>query len=128
MKQILINLISNGIKFTPRGGSVKVTGQLSRKSGYLLQIIDTGIGIAPADIPKALARFQQVDGQLNRTYEGSGLGLPLSKSLVEAHDGSLELESIVGEGTTVTARLPAERVVPLPAAFPLVEKKAIAAD
>ncbi len=128
MKQVLINLISNGIKFTPRGGSVTVSGRLSRASGYLLQIIDTGIGIAPADIPKALARFQQVDGQLNRSYEGSGLGLPLSKSLIEAHQGTLELESRVGEGTTVTVRLPAERVMPLPAALPPAEKKAIAAD
>ena len=79
----------------------------------MLQVIDTGIGIAAPDIPKALARFQQIDGQLNREREGSGLGLPLSKSLVELHGGSLDLQSKVGEGTTIILRFPAERVGPL---------------
>ena len=114
LKQVLINLLSNGIKFTPHGGSVTAKGWLSPRGGYVLQVIDTGIGIAAPDIPKALARFQQIDGQLNREHEGSGLGLPLSKSLVELHGGSLDLQSKVGEGTTITLRFPAERVRPLP--------------
>ena len=80
-------------------------------SGYVLQIIDTGIGIAFADIPKALAPFTQLDSDLNRKYEGTGLGLPLTKALAELHGGSLDLQSEVGVGTTVTVRFPAERIV-----------------
>ena len=111
MKQILINLLSNGVKFTPHGGCVTVSCWLSSGSGYVLQVSDTGIGIAPTDIPKALGRFQQVDGRLNRKHEGSGLGLTLTKSIVELHGGSLDLQSKLGEGTTVTVRFPAERTV-----------------
>ncbi len=80
-------------------------------AGYVLQIVDTGIGIAPEDIPKALSRFGQVDGDLNRRYEGTGLGLPLTKALVELHGGVLDLQSEVSVGTTVTVRFPAARIV-----------------
>ncbi|MCH7710973.1 MAG: hypothetical protein IH903_04990 [Proteobacteria bacterium] len=111
LKQILINLLSNGIKFTPPGGTVTIKTWCRPDSGYVLQIIDTGIGIALEDIPKALAPFSQVDSELSRKYEGTGLGLPLTKSLVELHGGSLDLQSTVGVGTTVTIRLPAERIV-----------------
>ena len=72
---------------------------------------DTGIGIAPEDIPKALTRFGQVDSDLNRKYEGTGLGLPLTKALVELHGGYLDLQSQIGVGTTVTVRFPAARIV-----------------
>ena len=75
---------------------------------------DTGIGIAFEDIPKALAPFQQIDSGLNRKHEGTGLGLPLTKSLVEMHGGYLDLQSKVGVGTTVTVRFPAERMLVLP--------------
>ncbi|MFQ6018696.1 MAG: ATP-binding protein, partial [Kiloniellaceae bacterium] len=78
------------------------------------QIADTGIGIALEDMPRALAPFQQVDSDLDRKYEGTGLGLPLTKALVELHSGSLDLQSEVGAGTTVTVRFPAERIVGLP--------------
>jgi len=111
LKQILINLMSNAVKFTQTGGTVAVKAWYNPDSGYVLQVIDTGIGIALDDIPKAMARFQQIDGNLNRKYEGTGLGLPLTKSLVELHGGSLGLQSQVGKGTTVTVRLPAERNV-----------------
>ena len=80
-------------------------------SGHVFQVIDTGIGIELDDIPKALAPFQQVDSDLNRKYEGTGLGLPLTKALVEQHGGSLDLQSQAGIGTTVTVRFPAERIV-----------------
>ncbi len=80
-------------------------------SGYVFQIVNTSIGIVPEDIPKALSRFGQVDGALNRRYEGSGLGLPLTKALVELHGGCLDLQSELGVGTTVTVRFPAERIV-----------------
>jgi len=114
LKQILINLLANAIKFTPAGGKVTLRIRSSAEGGVLFQIIDTGIGIAPEDIPKALAPFQQIDGDLDRKYEGTGLGLPLAKALIEMHGGSLDLQSEVGVGTTATVRLPAERIVELP--------------
>lgn len=115
IKQILINLLSNAVKFTEAGGVVTIKAWHSLESGLILQVVDTGIGIAVNDIPKALGRFQQVDSDLNRKYEGTGLGLPLAKSLVEQHGGVLDLQSRPGVGTTVTVRLPAERVVTDPA-------------
>ena len=111
LKQILVNLLSNAIKFTPANGIVKVKAWNRPTDGFLIQIADTGIGMALDDIPKALARFGQVDSRLSRKYEGSGLGLPLTKSLVELHSGSLDLQSETGVGTTVTVRFPAERIV-----------------
>ena len=111
LKQILANLLSNGIKFTPAGGSVTLRIWCRADSGYVFQIVDTGIGIALEDIPKALTPFEQIGGLLDRQHEGTGLGLPLAKSLVELHGGSLDLQSEVGVGTTVTVRLPAERIV-----------------
>jgi len=113
LKQILINLLSNAVKFTPEGGRVTLKALCGQSSGHVFQVIDTGIGIAPEDIPKAMTPFRQVDSALNRKFEGTGLGLPLSKSLVELHDGSLDLESQVGVGTTVTVRFPADRIAPL---------------
>ena len=111
-KQIAINLLSNAIKFTPRDGQVAIGIWYSMDNGYVFQFADTGIGIALIDIPKALAPFSQMDSDLNRKYEGTGLGLPLSKALAELHGGSLDLQSEVGVGTTVTVRFPAERIVP----------------
>jgi PAS domain S-box-containing protein len=111
IKQILINLLSNAVKFTEPGGTITVRAW-HNTDGFILQVVDTGIGIAVGDIPKALGRFQQVDSDLNRKYEGTGLGLPLAKALVEQHGGVLDLQSRVGVGTTVTVRLPAERVLP----------------
>ncbi len=111
VKQILLNLLSNAIKFTPEGGKVTLKIWSRAESGYVIQVADAGIGIAFEDIPKALAPFQQIDSGLNRKHEGTGLGLPLTKSLVEMHGGYLDLQSKVGEGTTVTVRFPAERIV-----------------
>ncbi len=111
LKQILVNLLTNAIKFTDAGGEVALWAWCRIDSGYMFQITDTGIGIAPKDIPKALSRFGQVDSDLNRQYEGTGLGLHLTKALIEMHGGSLDLQSEVGVGTTVTVRIPAERIV-----------------
>ncbi len=86
-----------------------------------MQVVDSGIGMAFEDIPKALARFGQVDSGLQRAHEGTGLGLPLAKSLIELHGGSLDLESKVGSGTTVTIRFPAERVTGPSAASALAQ-------
>ncbi len=110
LKQILLNLLTNAIKFTDAGGRVTLSAWCSLKSGYVFQIIDTGIGIAPEDIPKALAQFGQVDSDRNRNYEGTGIGLPITKALAELHGGSLDLQSEVGVGTTVTVRFPAARI------------------
>ncbi len=114
VRQILLNLLSNAIKFTPDGGKVTLKIWSRAESGYVFQVIDTGIGIAFEDIPRALAPFQQIDSGLNRRHEGTGLGLSLTKSLIELHGGYLDLQSEVGVGTTVTVRFPAERIVRWP--------------
>jgi signal transduction histidine kinase len=112
LKQILINLLSNAVKFTPEGGSITVSAACC-DGGVVLRVADTGIGIAPEDMPTALARFGQIDSAFSRKYEGSGLGLPLVKQLVELHGGTLSIESEVGVGTIVSVFFPAERVITL---------------
>ena len=109
-KQILINLLTNAIKFRKPGGRVRVE-ILDDGRQLDVRISDTGIGMSPEEIPIALAAFGQVDSSLARKHEGTGLGLPLSKALVEMHGGQLLIESEVGIGTTVTVRLPPERVI-----------------
>ena len=111
LRQILINLLSNAVKFTPPGGRITVSAARSQIGGLIIRIRDTGIGIAAEDIATAFARFGQIDSQLARKYEGTGLGLPLSKSFVELLGGSLELLSEVGAGTTVSVRFPPERLL-----------------
>jgi signal transduction histidine kinase len=110
LRQVLLNLLSNAVKFTPEGGQVTVSAATNAK-GFSMTVADTGIGIAPEDIPRALERFGQIDSTLSRKYEGTGLGLPLAKHLMELHGGSLALESEVGVGTTATVTLPAARVL-----------------
>jgi PAS domain S-box-containing protein len=114
LTQILVNLLSNAIKFSDSGGEVALWAWCQMSSGHVFQIIDTGIGIAPENIAKALSRFGQVDGDLNRRYQGTGLGLPLTKALIELHGGTLNLQSQVGVGTIITVRLPVERIVRSP--------------
>ncbi|MCH8000544.1 MAG: PAS domain S-box protein [Proteobacteria bacterium] len=111
LKQILVNLLTNAIKFTDAGGKVTLRAWCRRDSGFVFQIIDTGIGIAAEDIPKALSQFGQVDSDLDRQYEGTGLGLPLTKALVELHGGCFDLQSRAGVGTTATVRFPATRII-----------------
>ncbi len=111
LRQILISLLANAIKFSNPGGKVVIKIWCGMASGHVFQIIDTGIGITRDDIPRALAKFGQVDSNLNRKYEGAGLGLPLTKGLVELHGGCLDLQSDLGVGTTVTVRFPADRIV-----------------
>ncbi|MDP2125231.1 MAG: HAMP domain-containing sensor histidine kinase, partial [Parvibaculum sp.] len=109
VRQVLLNLLSNAVKFTPPGGDVHVTTAIE-DGGLVIRVIDTGIGIAAEDIPVALERFGQIDSDLARKYEGTGLGLPLSKCLMEHHGGTLEIESESGRGTTVSLRFPEERI------------------
>jgi two-component system cell cycle sensor histidine kinase PleC len=115
LKQVLINLLTNAIKFTKPGGRVSVGVTIERDGDLRIAVADTGIGIAREDIPKALAAFGQIESTLAKSYEGTGLGLPLSKALAELHGGSLEIESEVGVGTTVVISIPAARVLVRPA-------------
>jgi signal transduction histidine kinase len=111
VKQILINLLSNAIKFTGAGGRVTARAAIRVDGEIEFAVTDTGIGIAPEDIPRVTLPFVQVDSGLDRRYEGTGLGLTLTKALTEQHGGRLEIESEVGAGTTVRVILPGERVV-----------------
>jgi len=110
VRQVVLNLLSNAVKFTPRDGRISVR-VFCRDHRMTVAVADTGIGIAPEDIPRALERFGQIDDSLGRKYEGTGLGLPLSKALMELHGGTLELESARGVGTTVTVIFPRERLL-----------------
>jgi len=109
VKQVLLNLLSNAIKFTAAGGSVRVVARVDDKDGVMIQVVDNGIGIAAADIERALQPFEQIDSSLHRKYQGTGLGLPLARSMCELHGGRFAIESTVGRGTTVTAHFPPER-------------------
>jgi PAS domain S-box-containing protein len=111
VKQILLNLLSNAVKFTEAGGRVGVEAALAIDGGLDLTVADTGIGIRAEDIPVAMATFGQVDSSLSRRYEGTGLGLPLVKALIERHGGQLSLQSEPGVGTRVTVSFPPARVV-----------------
>jgi PAS domain S-box-containing protein len=109
IKQLLLNFLSNAIKFTPPGGTV--TTEVRRvPEGVALSVSDTGIGMSAADIRVALSAFGQVDSKIARQHQGTGLGIPISKSLVELHGGRLDIASIPGEGTTMTAIFPASRL------------------
>ncbi len=110
LTQILVNLLSNAIKFTPAGGRVRLTIGLQPEGGMIFQVADTGIGMTAEQIPIALSPFGQVDSGLNRKYDGVGLGLPLTKRLIELHDGTIKITSAPGRGTTVDFHLPQERV------------------
>jgi two-component system cell cycle sensor histidine kinase PleC len=106
-KQMLLNLLSNAMKFTPAGGSIVVDVTLRDDEGLTIAVRDSGIGIAKEDIPKALAAYSQVPNDETRRHDGTGLGLPIVNALMRLHGGSLELESEVGVGTTVSLHFPA---------------------
>jgi len=111
IKQSLINLLSNAIKFSPEDGSVAVHAARGSDGSVLLSVADRGIGIAEDDIPSVLLPFSQVENAFSRSHEGTGLGLPLAKSFIEAHGGRLEIDSTVGHGTQVTLHIPAHRAI-----------------
>jgi len=107
VRQILLNLAGNAIDFTPAGGAVSIALRFEREPGGIeLVVSDSGIGIAPEDIPKALAPFSQIDDGLARKRDGTGLGLPLSRTFAELLGGSLEIDSRPGGGTRVSVVLP----------------------
>ena len=109
LRQILINLLSNAVKFTPSGGKISVAVEQNPDGGVAIRVSDTGIGIPSEKLPLALAPFGQVESGIDRRYAGTGLGLPLTKRLIELHGGTMEIESEPGKGTTVTAQFPKER-------------------
>ncbi|HTI88831.1 MAG TPA: sensor histidine kinase [Alphaproteobacteria bacterium] len=110
IKQIVINLLSNAVKFTPPNGTVSVS--LAVEDGWAcVRIKDTGIGIPADRLPHIARPFVQIDSGLNRRFEGTGLGLALSRALAELHRGTLDIASAEGQGTVVTLRLPPDRLV-----------------
>ncbi|MDW7555040.1 PAS domain-containing sensor histidine kinase [Azospirillum brasilense] len=109
LRQVLVNLLSNAVKFSNPGETAVVRARRRSDGGVELSVTDTGIGIAAEDLPTAMTPFAQVDQSMARRYEGMGLGLSISKRLVEAHGGTLRIDSVPGQGTTVTVALPPSR-------------------
>ncbi|MGH2468884.1 MAG: response regulator, partial [Chloroflexota bacterium] len=110
VKQVLYNLLSNAIKFTPEGGSVTVAASALGDS-VTLSVADTGIGIAPKDQERIFLEFQQVDSSSGRRYQGTGLGLALTKRIVELHGGRISVESALGHGSRFVVALPRRAAV-----------------
>lgn len=109
VRQILINLLSNAVKFTPSGGQISFKAKVHEHSSSIeFHVIDTGIGIAPTDLPKLFQAFVQLDSRLNRQYEGTGLGLSLVKRLVDLQKGHIYVESVPNEGSSFRVCLPYE--------------------
>ena len=105
-KQMIINLMSNAVKFTPAGGVVTLRFRRLAETGVAVSVEDTGIGMTPAELEKAILPFGQVDSELARQRKGTGIGLTLVKSLVELHGGTLDIATEKGKGTTATVTLP----------------------
>jgi CheY-like chemotaxis protein/anti-sigma regulatory factor (Ser/Thr protein kinase) len=123
IKQVLINLLSNAVKFTPTGGRVSLEVNLEqsdRGTFFCFSITDNGIGLAEIDVPKLFQPFVQIDSSLSRQYAGTGLGLALVKQIVELHDGSVVVHSILGEGSCFIVKLPQPEALPPTVLTPLV--------
>lgn len=110
--QVFINLLTNAVKFTPAGGKVTVRVERRNEDQVSVIISDTGIGMSDEDIEIALTAFGQVDSKMARRYEGTGLGLPLAKAIIDLHRGRLEIDSQRGRGTTMLVLLPSLRDAP----------------
>lgn len=110
LRQAVLNLVANAVKFTPRSGIVELSAQV--KDGTLVfEVADSGVGMDPAEVESALTPFVQIGRGMARRHEGTGLGLPLAKSFIELHGGRLEIASRLGEGTTVRLFIPPERIL-----------------
>ena len=110
-KQVLLNLVANAIKFSKPGGRIEITGQFDPINGVQVMVSDSGIGIAAADLARVLEPFEQVDSTFSRSHQGTGLGLPLVKAIMELHGGNLELHSELGVGTRARVIFPPGRAV-----------------
>jgi PAS domain S-box-containing protein len=112
MTQVLLNLLSNGIKFTPAGGRIELSAAIEAGGDLAIAVSDTGIGIAPHNVARALESFGQIESTLSRKHGGTGLGHTRAKGVLELHCGGLALDSKGGEGTTVTVLIPSYRLMP----------------
>jgi len=111
VQQIILNLLSNAIKFTPEKGVVELSIDADLQRGCVIQVRDNGIGMDPAKLDVVMQPFGQIDAKLGRKYEGTGLGLPLVKSMVDMHGGTLDIDTALARGTAVTVTLPLGRVI-----------------
>ena len=111
IRQILDNLLSNAIKFTPPGGKITISPAVNSSGELFIKVSDTGIGMTPEQLDVALDAFGQIDSKLSRKHHGTGLGLPLTKAMVELHGGKLTIESMAGISTVASFSIPAERVL-----------------
>ena len=111
MKQILVNLLSNGVKFTAKEGAVRIATSVTEHGEICFEIRDRGIGMSEEDLEVAKSRFGRIESSAQSKYPGTGLGLPLASDLTRLHGGQLDIESQVGEGTTVVVLFPPERTV-----------------
>ncbi|MDJ0947290.1 MAG: ATP-binding protein [Alphaproteobacteria bacterium] len=124
LKQMLLNLLSNAIKFTECGGAVRISTHHNHDGSLQISVSDSGIGIAACDIQTVFAEFGQVESALSRSQQGTGLGLPLTKRLIQLHGGTIGLESKPQVGTTMSLKFPPESVIirePMEAAAPKIE-------
>ncbi len=110
IRQIVINLVGNAIKFTPAGGEVEISGKALACGGYAVMVKDSGIGMSETDIVQALTPFGQVVNKMTATHTGTGLGLPLAKAMLELHGGELAIHSTPHHGTTIVLTFPASRI------------------
>jgi two-component system, cell cycle sensor histidine kinase PleC len=111
LQQVVSSLLSNAIKFNMPGGKVAVEATRAMDGGVAIVVTDTGIGMTDEEVAVSLKLFSQVDGGKSRSYEGTGLGLPIAKALVELHGGRLEIRTAKGEGTVVAVLLPPKNSV-----------------
>ncbi len=111
LKRLLWHLLSNAIKFTSEGGQIRVAAGVDRDGGAEISIVDSGIGMAPSDIPKAQEVFAQLDSKLSRRFAGLGLGIPLAMAIAKMHGATLSFASEVAVGTKVTLVFPKTRVI-----------------
>ena len=110
IRQIMINLVGNAIKFTPQGGHVRVCGEALPDGGYAVAVEDSGIGMTDAEIQQALMPFGQIENKMTAKHNGTGLGLRLAKAMLELHDGTLAISSLPGRGTRIVLNFPASRI------------------
>ncbi len=106
LKQILINLLGNAVKFTPENGRIRIEGSVLQQGYAVLSVTDTGVGMSPAEVETAMRPFGQIDTAFNKRHEGTGLGLPIAYALARLHGGDLRIDSQKGVGTRVSLILP----------------------